>query len=69
LRILLPIWIILLVPWIPFAAFSGMAFDGGYTWRAYVFFWSVLTYPIMLGAAVVSLYRGKSPFVVDAPST
>jgi len=40
------LWIILLIPGIPFIPLSAMAFDGGYTLDAYVLFWSAASYPV-----------------------
>jgi hypothetical protein len=48
---LLVFWCVLLLPWLPFALMSGMAFDAGYTMHAYVFFWSVWTYPVAIAIA------------------
>jgi hypothetical protein len=47
------IWLFLLMPWMLFAMGSGMAFDGGPTSSAYLFVWSVWTYPLVLIAAMI----------------
>ena len=39
-------WFLLLIPRWVFAGLSGMAFDQGHVPRAYVFYWSIWTYPI-----------------------
>jgi hypothetical protein len=64
-KIINAIWLVLLVPWLPFAAFCGMAFDGGYTWHAYMFVWSTLLYPATVLVALVS--RQKLPPLVLLP--
>lgn len=64
-KIMLGIWFLLLIPWLPFAGLSGMAFDGGYTLQAYIFVWAVWTYPITLGIAFLS--RRKHPGLVWLP--
>jgi hypothetical protein len=51
--VVLVIWGILFVPWIPFAFAAGMAFDGGYTPGAYVFVGSVWTYPLVCLIAAI----------------
>lgn len=59
------IWCLLLVPWGVFAALSGMAFDGGYTFSAYLFVWSVETYPLSL--VIAFIFRRKCPALVFLP--
>jgi hypothetical protein len=51
--VVLVIWGILFVPWIALAFAAGMAFDGGHTTQAYVFAWSVWTYPLVCLIAVI----------------
>jgi len=63
-KVLLSFWLLLL-PWLIFAPLSGMAFDGGSTFKAYTFFWSTLTYPITLCAAF--LLRRKAPMASLLP--
>ena len=58
-------WIIFLVPWLPIAAVAGLAFDGGPKWSAYVFVWSVWTYPITVGIAFI--FRRKKPILSYLP--
>jgi len=58
-------WVVLLIPWLPFASVSGLAFDGGYTAEAYAFVWSVWTYPIAVG--VVAVCRRWVPWIVLLP--
>ncbi len=46
-------WIVLLVPW-PFFGYVAMfAFDGGHTVKAYVFAYSIWTYPVAVILAIV----------------
>ena len=59
------IWIILLVPWLPFAALAGMAFDGGPKWSAYVFVWSIWTYPLTVGIGYI--FRRRKPMLSYLP--
>ncbi|MGH9490279.1 MAG: hypothetical protein ACRD17_07175 [Terriglobales bacterium] len=59
------IWCVLLIPWALFAALSGMAFDGGDTFSAYFFVWSVWTYPVSL--LIAFLFRRKCPALVFLP--
>ena len=50
-RVLLVIWVVLLVPWLPLAFMSGMAFDGGNTLGAWLSVLSTWFYgPAVLGA-------------------
>ncbi len=51
IRAVFILWVILLAPWMVFAGLSGMAFDGGYTAEAYMFFWLLLTYPVSVAVA------------------
>jgi len=44
---------------------SGMAFDGGATAEAYVFFWSTITYPVSV--ALAALFRKWHPYAVILP--
>jgi len=44
---------------------SGMAFDGGYTLAAYVFVWSVLTYPVAV--LIAAIFRRKVQWLVLLP--
>lgn len=58
-------WLIILVPWMLFAPLSAMAFDGGATVEAYVFFWSAITYPVSVALAAV--FRRWYPYSVILP--
>ncbi len=62
---MLAFWTVLLLPWMFLTPFSAMAFDGGETLGAYVFFWSFLTYPIALAAA--AFFRKWTPWAVLLP--
>jgi hypothetical protein len=64
-KVMLIIWCVLLLPWPLFLMGAGMAFEGGDTADAYAFFWSVLTYPILVAAAF--LYRRRQPNFVFLP--
>jgi hypothetical protein len=63
--IVLGAWCVLLLPWAPFALFSPLAFDAGYTFNGYVFFWSVATYPVAV--LVAALVRRKKPVLSLLP--
>jgi len=65
IKVILVSWCLLLIPWLPFAAVAGMAFDGGDRWQAYVLVWSVWLYPVTLFIAFVS--RQKIPSLVLLP--
>jgi len=58
-------WFILLVPWMLFGPLSAMAFDGGATAEAYMFFWSTITYPVSVVLAAV--FRRWFPYAVLLP--
>ena len=45
-KVLFAIWVVLLIPWAPFAMLVGMAFDAGYTLQAYLAVTCVWTYPV-----------------------
>jgi hypothetical protein len=64
-KVLFVLWIILLVPWLPFAPLSAMAFDAGPNFWAYLFVGSFLTYPITVLTAFV-LYQ-KKPRIAFLP--
>lgn len=58
-------WIILLFPWLCFIPLAGLAFDGGYSAEAYVYFWTALTYP--LSAGLTAILRRWSTWAVLLP--
>ena len=64
-RALFIFWLILLVPWMLVGPLSGMAFDGGATAEAYVFFWSTITYPVSV--VLTALFRRWYPYAVLLP--
>lgn len=64
-RVVFLFWLILLVPWMAVGGLSGMAFDGGATPEAYVFFWSTMTYPVSV--ALVAIFRRWFPYAVILP--
>jgi hypothetical protein len=64
-RGILILWPLLAIPWMPVTMLSGMAFDGGDTWYAWVFVWSMWTYLLFL--TVAFLFRKKVPLLVLLP--
>jgi hypothetical protein len=62
---LLMLWAFLLVPWAAPAMGSSMAFEDGHTIGAYVFVWSVLTYPISV--LIAAIFRRKVQWLVFLP--
>src|ERR1700688_4901630 len=64
-KVLFVLWIIILVPWLPFAAFSGMAFDAGPTFSAYLFVCCVWSYPAAV--LIAFLFYQKVPRIVFLP--
>ncbi len=63
--VLLFLWIVLLLPWLPFAAMSGMAFDAGPKFAVYIFVGSTWTYPVSVGIAW--RFRQKTPTIAFLP--
>ena len=59
------IWLFLLIPWMPFAGLSGMAFDGGAKTSAYIFTCAVWTYPPAL--LVAWMLRRRVPEAIFLP--
>jgi hypothetical protein len=59
------VWVALVIPWAAIAPLSEMAFDGGRCWSAYLYVWSVLTYPICL--IVAWTLRRVAPFMMWLP--
>jgi hypothetical protein len=59
------IWLLLLMPWVPIALFSGMMFDAPPTIGVYVGFWTILTYPVPV--IIAALLRKKVPAIVLLP--
>lgn len=60
-KVRLGISLALLLPWLPFALLSGMAFDGGDTLHARFFLLSVWTYPV---AVIIVPPRNARPGLV-----
>jgi hypothetical protein len=58
-------WFVLAIPWLPVALLSPMVFEGGYTWKAYLFVWSMWLYPIT--TSVAFLCRRRDPLLVLLP--
>lgn len=59
------IWLILLLPWMPLAPLSLMAFDAGSTIRAYIFISSMWTYPFLV--LIVAIFKDRKSWVVLLP--
>jgi hypothetical protein len=59
------IWLFLLLPWLLLAPLSLMAFDAGPTFKAYVFVWSIWTFPVSVG--IVAIVRKKAPVIALLP--
>lgn len=59
------LWVALCVPWLFFFPLSAMAFDAGYTLEAYVFFWSVASYPALV--IIAAFARKKIPSLTLLP--
>lgn len=68
-KVLLTIWCVVLVPWVPFFTLmgTGMAFEGGYTFGAYLFVFMVWAYPILVAVAYV--FRRRKPMLVWLPAS
>jgi hypothetical protein len=60
-------WSILFIPWFPIMMLSGMAFDAGEKWFAYVFVWSMWTYPVVLAIAFIFRRSKIALFLVLLP--
>jgi hypothetical protein len=58
-------WIILIVPWVPFALLAGMAFDSGPSFSAYLFVSCVWTYPIVV--LIAFLLKKRVPMIGFLP--
>jgi hypothetical protein len=65
-RRLFVLWLVLLAPWLFLAPLALMAFDAGPTSEAYVFVYSIWTYPVAVG--IVAIFRKKIPGIVLLPS-
>jgi hypothetical protein len=59
------VWLAFLLGWMTLLPLSGMAFEGGHCWSAYLYAWSIWTYPLSLILAF-SLRR-VAPFMVWFP--
>lgn len=62
---ILAFWGVILLPWLPFSMLSGMAFDGGDKWQAYVFVSSVWSFPFCVYAGFH--FRKTRPVLVLLP--
>ena len=65
MRALFIFWLVLLIPWMLVGPLSAMAFDGGASPEAYVFFWSTISYPVSV--ALAALLRRWFPNAVILP--
>lgn len=67
-KILLAIWFVVLVPWIPVFTLmgTGMAFEPGYTLDAYLFVFMAWAYPVLVFIAY--LFRRRRPGLVWLPA-
>ena len=66
-KVTLTIWCIILVPWLPIFTLmgSGMAFEGGNTFGAYLFVAIAWAYPALVGVAF--FFRRRKPKLVWLP--
>jgi len=68
-KLVLTIWVVLLIPWLPLAGFAGLAFDGattpGRTVVAWIFVLLIWTYPVPVWLAFA--YRKERPRLVWLP--
>ena len=58
-NVLLVLWAVLLIPWLPFAALAGMAFDGGNRLAAALFVLAAWSYGPAVFAAFKLLDRSR----------
>ncbi len=67
-KIMLAVWGAILALWLPFFALmgAGMVFDGGYTFRVYLFVFQVWAYPALVAAAY--FFRRRKPTMVWLPA-
>ena len=67
-KIMLTVWFIVLVPWVPFLSVmgSGMAFEGGDTLAAYLFVVMAWAYPVLV--CVAYYFRRRRPVLVWLPA-
>jgi hypothetical protein len=61
----LTVWLLTLPVTIVFAALSGMASEGGYNWRVYIFMGAAFTYPVSIILAFI--FRRRVPLLVFLP--
>lgn len=59
------VWVVLLLPWLLFAALSLMAFDAGPSLAVYIFVVSIWTYPVSVG--IVWWFRDREPRIAFLP--
>ncbi len=60
------IWYLLLLPWLLIGTMSGMAFDGGPTFGAYVFVGAAWTYPVSV--LLMHFYAERWPKLILLPA-
>ena len=67
IKSILGVWLILFLPWLPLATMgAGMAFEGGDTWSAYIFAWSLCVYPVLVFIGYIA--RQKMPVLILLPA-
>ena len=67
-RVLLYVWVVLLIPWVIFAMFAGMAFDGGNSTLAALFVISLWSYGPAVFGAFKLLDRSRAAVVLPGIS-
>lgn len=54
------IQVLLIVPWLPFAALSGMAYDTGHLWPVVLFIGPFQAYPLLIVISYIASARFNS---------
>jgi hypothetical protein len=63
-RVLLFVWVVLLIPWVLFAALVGMSFDSGNKWAATLIVLSTWSYGPAVFAAFKLLDRSRKAIFI-----
>ena len=63
--VLMVVWFVLLVPWLPVAFMIGFIADGGTNAGAYIMIWSTWLYPV--GVVFAAKFREAIPWLVLFP--
>ena len=66
-KIMVALWVTLLFPWLLVAPAAAIAFDGGYTFEAYLFVGFVWTYPISVFVGGVLVFWKRKPLAALLP--